>query len=331
MGIVANRYDFMYLLACENGNPNGDPDGENMPRMDNDTGLGYITDCATKRRVRDYVSFAHGGEPGMNLLVESNVNLCRKVAEAKEAAGVACKDETVPAIEAGRKSACELYYDVRTFGAVMSIKPNAGQVRGPVQIGFGQSVDPIRPQNIGITCVARADSEAGADAKRYRELEAKSGELRNMGRKTFIPFGLYVIKGTVSANLAAQTGFDEQDLSYLFEALANMYDMTRSSSKGLMSVVSPVIIFKHVGDPSVSVEEQAHQALLGRAPSYKLFELVDVHKKDGVADAAGYRDYDCSIALSKLPSGVEVGFLPSYGTGITWGKLPDGENWMKSV
>lgn len=163
------------------------------------------------------------------------------------------------------------------------------------------------------------------------EANRPADKLRTMGRKQFIPFGLYEVHGFVSANLAEQTGFDEQDLNYLFEAMANMYDATRSSSKGTMSVVSPVIIFKHVGEPGVPADEAERSAKLGRAPAYKLFELVDCRKRDGVDTPACYRDYNCTVDISGLPKGVEIGFLPSYGQdGITWGRLPDGEDWVTS-
>lgn len=332
---IKNRYEFMFYLACVNANPNGDPDMGNLPRTNPDTMKGYITDSAIKRRIRDYVQMVHGTEPGMNIMVQSTTNMNRFVAEAKELAGVGTGDKTKPAIDKSRAKACELYYDVRTFGAVMSVGPNAGQVRGPVQIAFADSLDPVRPMDVGITRVCCSDKLANDDATAadYASDEANrpADKLRTMGRKQFIPFGLYEIHGFVSANLAEQTGFDEQDLNYLFEAMANMYDATRSSSKGTMSVVSPVIIFKHVGESGVHADEAERSAKLGRAPAYKLFELVDCRKRDGVDTPACYRDYNCTVDISGLPKGVEIGFLPSYGQdGITWGRLPDGESWVTS-
>lgn len=331
---IKNRYEFMLYLACKMANPNGDPDMGNLPRTDPDTMRGFITDAAIKRRIRDYISMAHGHEAGMNIMVQAGTNMNRFVAEAKELAGVKTSDKTKPAIDKSRAKACELYFDVRSFGAVMSVGPNAGQVRGPVQIAFGTSLDPVRPMDIGITRVCCSDKlPDSASAADYLKSESEKDvdKLRTMGRKQLIPFGLYEIHGFVSANLAGQTGFDEQDLAYLFEALANMYDATRSSSKGTMSVVSPVIIFKHVGEPGAPVDEQERSAKLGRAPAHKLFELVDCHKKPGVDTPDSYRDYECCVNISGLPRGIEVGFLPSYSqSGITWGKLPDGETWVQA-
>ena len=334
MSAIKNRYEFMLFLACVNANPNGDPDMANMPRVDADTMKGYITDAAIKRRVRDYVAMAHGDEDGMDIMVQQSCNLNRKIAQAKSLAGVALNDKGKPAIDKSRLKACETFFDVRTFGAVMASGPNAGQVRGPVQVSFGQSLDPVRPMDIAITRVACAEEvKSATTVDEYLEKEAQTPDdkLRTMGRKQFIPFGLYEIHGFISANLAEQPGFDEKDLDYFFEALANMYDATRSSSKGSMSVVSPVIIFKHVGDPSRPVEEQANQAKLGRAPAYKLFELVRCEKKAGCTVPGSYRDYECEVDLSGRPDGIEVGFLPSYcDKGVTWNRLPDGETWMTS-
>lgn len=332
--IIKNRYEFLFYLACTMANPNGDPDMGNLPRTNPDTMRGYMTDASIKRRIRDYIEMFHGQEDGMSILVRRGTNMNKFVAKAKELAGVNTGDKTTAAIDKSRLKACELYFDVRTFGAVMSVGPNAGQVRGPVQIMFGESLDPVRPMDIGITRVAcsgkLADNATAADYE-ADEATRPADELRTMGRKQFISFGLYEIRGTVSANLAAQTGFDTQDLAYLFEAMTNMYDVTRSASKGQMSVVSPLIIFKHVGESNVPVDEQIRSAKLGRAPAHKLFELVDCHKKAGIETPERYQDYECCVDISGLPRGVEIGFLPSYSqNGITWGRLPDGEAWVTS-
>lgn len=334
---IQNRYEFTCLVAVKNANPNGDPDMANQPRVDPETLHGIMTDVSIKRRIRDYVSMAHGTEPGMNMSIVSETNLGRVIAEAKELAGVALTDKTVKAIEVTRAKICQAYWDGRTFGGVMAVGPNGGQIRGPVQIAFGESLDPVHPMNIGVTRVCSADAvENAATAQDYRDKEAATpaDKLRTMGRKTYIPFGLYEIHGFVSANLAQQTGFDEQDLQYLFEALANMYDATRSASKGTMSVVSPVIIFKHVGDPSQvnNAPSHANECLLGCAPAHKLFELVQVAKKPGVEFPRSHWDYDAVINLSACPKGVEIGFLDSYSQeGIVWNKLPSTQTWMKSV
>lgn len=327
MSILKNRHEFMFYLSCTDANPNGDPDMGNLPRVDMDTMSGYITDAAIKRRVRDYIEMAHGQEEGMGIFVQQGVNLNRKIAEAKHAAG-AEKDKTPSGVEKSRAAACSMYWDVRTFGAVMSTGPNAGQVRGPVQVSFGRSLDPVRPVDISITRVASADVVKDGVLKDYQELEAASDEsrLRTIGRKQFIPYGLYEIHGFVSANFATQTGFSEHDLMYFFEALANMYDHCRSSSKGTMSVVSPVIVFRHVGDPS----GPENQGLLGCAPAHKLFELVQVTKRDGVLVPTSYQDYECKIRLSDCPPGVCMGFVHPYTEGIEWGGCKKND-WVSLV
>lgn len=331
MSVIKNRYEFMFYLACTDANPNGDPDMDNLPRTDQDTNLGYITDVAIKRRIRDYVAMAHGSEPGMAIMMESGTNKNRKIAEAKAAAGIKLDDVSSAGIDASRLKACELFYDVRTFGAVLSTGPNAGQVLGPVQIAFARSLDPVEPIDIGITSWSRANEVKGAKTVQdYLDDEKKTSpdKMQGMGRKTFIPFGLYEVHGFVSANLAAQTGFREEDLNYLFEAVANMYDATRSASKGTMSVVSPVIIFKHSGRANVSPEEQERSAKLGRAPAHKLFELVKCRKIDSDKVPGDYRDYECVVDVSGRPDGIDIGFFASYGDGITWNQLPAGEDWV---
>ena len=224
---IQNRYEFLYYVACTNANPNGDPDMGNTPRIDPQTMQGFITDVATKRRIRNYIQTAFAGQPGMNLFVQQSTLLNRHIAEAKRAAGVEdCAKEKEKVYE-GRKKACELFYDVRTFGAVMSTGPNAGQVRGPVQIAFGKSMDPVLPLDISITRMAATGpngDKTGKKLEEYLKLEAKTAEdkLRTMGRKQLIPFGLYEIRGFISANLAAETGFDDNDLKALFEAILSM-------------------------------------------------------------------------------------------------------------
>lgn len=218
---IQNRYEFMYYVACTNANPNGDPDMGNMPRIDPQTMQGFITDGATKRRIRNYVELAHRGEPGMNIIVQQATNINRHIAEAKRAAGVEECAKAKEAVYAGRKKACELFYDVRTFGAVMSTGPNAGQVRGPVQITYGKSLDAVLPLDISITRMAVADKvKNGATVEDYAAWEQEQSEdkLHTMGRKQIIPFGLYEVRGFVSANLAEETGFDDEDLNVLFEA-----------------------------------------------------------------------------------------------------------------
>lgn len=326
---IQNRYEFMYYVACTNGNANGDPDMGNTPRVDPQTMQGLITDVATKRRIRNYVTLAHGEEPGMNLIIEQSTNINRHIAQAKRNAGVEDCAKTKEAVYAGRKKACEMFYDVRTFGAVMSTGPNAGQVRGPVQITFGKSLDPVLPMDIAITRMAAAETNKEGTVEAYlkSEQEASEDKLRTMGRKQLIPFGLYEVRGFISANLAAETGFDDEDLKILFEAILNMYEHDRSASKGQMEVVSPLILFKHVGTDT-DEQQRIKQAKLGCAPAHKLFELVTVSKKPEVDCPRSYRDYDARVALDRVPSGVQIGFQSdAFGT-ISWGALPESETWF---
>lgn len=326
---IQNRYEFIYYVACTNANPNGDPDMGNAPRIDPESLTGYITDVATKRRIRNYVQLAHGDEPGMNIIVQQSTNINRHIAEAKRAAGVeGAKDKN--SVYAGRKKACELFYDVRTFGAVMSTGPNAGQVRGPVQITFGKSLDPILPMDISITRMAVADNIKDGTVEDYVRLEQETPEdkLRTMGRKQFIPFGLYEVRGFISANLAAETGFDENDLDVLFESILNMYEHDHSASKGEMEVVSPLILFKHVGTDTDEAQ-RVRQAKLGCAPAHKLFDLVHVERKPEVKTPRTYRDYTAAVDLDKVPAGVEMGFKETAFAPIVWNELPKDETWFK--
>ena len=327
---IQNRYEFVYYVACTNANPNGDPDMGNAPRIDPQTMQGFITDVAIKRRIRNYIQTAYAGQPGMNIIVQQSTNLNRHIAEAKRAAGVEDCAKEKEAVYAGRKKACELFFDVRTFGAVMSTGPNAGQVRGPVQIAFGKSLDPVLPMDISITRTAVAETIKDGKVEDYLKMEAETAEdkLRTMGRKQLIPFGLYEIRGFISANLAAETGFNDDDLQALFEAILNMYEHDHSASKGEMSVVSPLIIFKHVGNDSDAVQ-RVRQAKLGCAPAHKLFELVHVQKKADVEFARSYRDYDAVVSVDNVPSGVEIGFQSNPYGPICWGMLPDGEDWLQ--
>lgn len=327
---LQNRYEFMYYVACTNANPNGDPDMGNMPRIDPQTMQGLITDVATKRRIRSYIEIAYPGVPGMGIFVQKSVNLNKQIALARREANVEGAKGKNP-VYAARRKACELFYDVRTFGAVMSTGPNAGQVRGPVQIAFGKSLDPVLPLDISITRMAAAlggnDKSSKKTYEEYEEEEQKTpeDELRTMGRKQIIPFGLYEVRGFISANLAAETGFDEADMKALFEAILNMYEHDRSASKGEMEVVSPLIIFKHEGTDT-NPEQRARQAKLGCAPAHKLFELVTVQKK--VDFPRNYRDYEAKVALDKVPAGVRMGFLSNPYGEILWDELPQGESWF---
>lgn len=326
---IQNRYEFMYYVACCNCNPNGDPDMGNTPRIDPQTMQGYITDVATKRRIRNYVETAYAGEDGMEIIIKQSTNINRHIARAKREAGFEDCAKGKDEVYAGRRKACELFYDVRTFGAVMSTGPNAGQVRGPVQITFGKSLDPVLPLDISITRMAIADKIENGTVEMYqaKENETPEDKLRTMGRKQFIPFGLYEVRGFVSANLAGETGFDEKDLNVLFEAILNMYEHDRSASKGEMEVVSPLIIFKHIGTDG-DEKQRAKQAKLGCAPSHKLFDLVSVTKKEDVKYPRDYRDYVAKVNIENVPRGVQIGFKTSPFGDIVWDKLPCDETWF---
>ena len=213
----------------------------------------------------------------------------------------------------------------------MSTGPNAGQVRGPVQITYGKSLDAVLPLDISITRMAVADKvKDGATVEDYMTWEEAQPEdkLRTMGRKQIIPFGLYEVRGFISANLAEETGFDDDDLNVLFESILNMYEHDHSASKGEMAVVSPLIIFRHVGTDSDSAQ-RSRQAKLGCAPAHKLFELVSVTKKDSVAYPRSYRDYDAVVSLDRLPKGVQIGFKPAAFEPVVWDTLPADEDWFR--
>lgn len=326
---IKNRYEFMYYVACTNCNPNGDPDMGNTPRIDPQTMQGYLTDVSTKRRIRNYVQTAYAGEDGMEIIIQQSTNINRHIARAKREAGFEDCAKGKDAVYAGRRKACELFYDVRTFGAVMSTGPNAGQVRGPVQIAFGKSLDPILPLDISITRMATAEKYGDNTVEAYLEQEAAESEdkLRTMGRKQIIPFGLYEVRGFISANLAGETGFDDNDLKVLFEAILNMYEHDHSASKGEMAVVSPLIIFKHVGTDS-DEKQRVRQAKLGCAPAHRLFDLAKVEKKADIAYPRSYHDYTATVDLEHVPTGVEIGFQTDAFSEIVWNQLPAGEKWF---
>ena len=283
---IRNRYDFVILFDVENGNPNGDPDAGNMPRIDPETGLGLVTDVCLKRKIRNYVEIVREGEPGYGIYIRDSVPLNRSDARAYEYLGVtdvkkAKKDD--PDLDRKiRDFMCRNFYDIRTFGAVMTtfVKAalNCGQVRGPVQLGFARSVDPIVPQEVTITRVA-ITTEADA--------EKKNSE---MGNKHIVPYGLYRAEGYVSANLARKTtGFSEEDLQLLWQAILNMFENDHSAARGKMAV-RELIVFKHDSE-------------LGNAPAYKLFDAVTVAHKAEVVAPRSYQDYTVTVA-DTLPEGV---------------------------
>lgn len=286
--VIRSKYDFVVLFDVENGNPNGDPDAGNMPRIDPESGYGLITDVCLKRKIRNYIETCKEDEKGYKIYIKENVPLNRSDAEALEYVNPDAKEiktlkKEDPRLDEKIKDfMCQNFYDIRTFGAVMTtfVKEhlNCGQVRGPVQLGFAKTVDPILPQEVTITRVAiTTESDA----------EKKGTE---MGRKYIVPYGLYRVEGYVSANLARKvTGFTEDDLELLWEAILNMFENDHSAARGKMAV-RKLIIFKHESE-------------LGSAPSYKLFDSVIVSKKENVEIARAYSDYEVIIP-DKCPEGV---------------------------
>lgn len=280
MAELKNRFDFVFVFDVKDGNPNGDPDAGNLPRVDAETGMGLVTDVCLKRKVRNYVQVSKNCAEGYDIFIKEKAVLNTLIDKAHEDEDVKeAKDKTM----AARDFMCKKYYDVRTFGAVMSTGKNAGQVRGPIQLTFARSTDPIIASEHSITRMAVATE---------KEAEKQSGDNRTMGRKATIPYGLYVGYGFVSANLAKQTGFSEEDLDLFWEALKNMFDVDRSAARGLMSA-QKLIVFKHDSE-------------LGNAPANKLFDLVKIEKKDNNDVPRSFFDYNVTIDTEKLPQGVTI-------------------------
>ncbi len=295
---IKNRYEFVILFDVENGNPNGDPDAGNMPRTDPETGLGLVTDVYLKRKIRNYVETVKEDAPGWRIYIKDNVPLNRSDNEAFASVGIEgaaelkgdeLKKQLKKAKEAGdvdrllRDYMCSQFYDVRTFGAVMTTMVkgalNCGQVRGPVQLSFARSIDPIIPQEITITRVA-ISTEADAERKGTE-----------MGRKYIVPYGLYRCEGYVSANLARKsTGFSEEDLALLWEAILNMFEHDHSAARGQMAV-RELIVFRHASE-------------LGEAPAHRLFDTVHVAHQEGVTAPRSYADYTVTVDEASLPEGV---------------------------
>ena len=305
--IIANRYEFMLIFDCENGNPNGDPDSGNAPRVDPEDGHGLVSDVALKRRIRNYAQAA-----GQNIFIQHGTNLNRPIFESHEKTdGGFTGAKTKQKVGLAKDWMCEHFFDVRTFGAVMSTGANAGQVRGPVQITFARSADPILSMEASITRGAVADDAGKAktlnDFVKW-EAEQPEDSLRTMGRKSLIPYGLFIAKGFISAHLAQNTKFSEADLSVLLRSLMNMYDFDRSASKGLMAT-RRLIIFKHVGTENGSAEDTKRQAMLGCAPAQRLLDLgqiINIELKDKTKAPRVFNDYSITADSSKLPKGVQM-------------------------
>ncbi|MDD2337307.1 MAG: type I-C CRISPR-associated protein Cas7/Csd2 [Geobacteraceae bacterium] len=312
---IQNRYEFIFLFDCENGNPNGDPDAGNSPRIDPEDMHGLVSDVALKRRVRNYIMERFDNSAPNAIFVEHSTNMNKPIALAHEKVnGGVPKDSktTKDQSKNARSWLSENFFDIRTFGAVLSTGANAGQVRGPVQFAFARSVDPILPLDISITRVAKTptdkDIKGDASYQQHLEWEQKAPEdsLRTMGRKALIPYGLYVAKGFISANLAKGTGFSDDDLKNLWEALLNMYDHDRSASKGMMSCRG-LYVFKHVGTDS-DQNQRVKQAMLGCAPAHKLLDkgaIIDIVRKSATSPRS-FSDYEVVVHRDRLPAGVEL-------------------------
>lgn len=289
--VIRNRYEFTILFEVENGNPNGDPDAGNMPRVDAETGYGLVTDVCIKRKIRNYVDIAKKDAPHYKIYVRNNEPLDQNRRWAYEQT-----DVKVPVNKNGKVSTdepdkeefkkvtgfmCDNFYDIRTFGAVMTLTYNCGQVRGPVQMGFGKSIDPIMPQSLTITSCTYAN-----------EGEKSS----TMGRKNIVPYALYRMDGYVSPNLASKetsgTGFTEEDLELLWQAIINMFEVDHAAARGKMAT-RELIVFKHSSE-------------LGNCPAHKLFEAVTVNLKEGREVPRAYSDYEISIDETAIPKEVEM-------------------------
>lgn len=293
MSAITTRYEFVYLFDITNGNPNGDPDAGNLPRLDPETNRGLVTDVSLKRKIRNFVTLEKEESPGYAIYMQERAILNQQHEKAWEAVGL--KQESKEAYkklpkEEGKAREltawmCNNFYDVRTFGAVMTTGVNAGQVRGPVQIAFATSLDPVVPLEIAITRMAVTTE---------KEAEAQSGDNRTMGRKHIIPYGLYRAHGFVSAKLAERTGFGEEDLQLLWRALLNMFEHDRSAARGEMAA-RKLIVFEH-------------ESAMGNAPAHVLFDTVRVERVDqGEASAPRrFANYRVTVNREAIPPGVTV-------------------------
>ncbi|WP_028079636.1 type I-C CRISPR-associated protein Cas7/Csd2 [Solimonas soli] len=290
MSVISHRYEFVYLFDVINGNPNGDPDAGNLPRLDPETNRGLVTDVALKRKIRNYVALEQEGAPGYAIYMQEKSVLNNQHKLAYEALSITPEAKKLPKEEAKARELtawmCKNFFDVRAFGAVMTTEVNAGQVRGPVQIAFASSIDPVLPMEISITRMAVTNE---------KDLEKE----RTMGRKHILPYGLFRVHGFVSAKLAERTGFSDEDLQLLWRALTNLFEHDRSASRGEMAA-RKLIVFEH-------------EHPMGNAPAHVLFDMVKVERVDGGAEAPepgsparGFADYRVSIDRSSLPAGVTI-------------------------
>lgn len=288
MNAISKRYDFALLFDVVNGNPNGDPDAGNSPRIDPETGRGLVSDVSIKRKIRNYVCLARTAadgapSPGYDIYVREKAILNQQHQRAYTALGLDPKDRAADNAENARRWMCQTFFDIRMFGAVMTTGVNCGQVRGPVQITFSRSVDPIVSLEQSITRMAVTTE---------REAESQSGDNRTMGRKEIVPYGLYCAHGFISPHLAAQTGFSGDDLNLLWDALKGMFDVDRSAARGEMAS-RKLIVFEH-------------ESPLGGAPASALFELIRIERTDTTRPPRAFSDYRVSIDRDGMPAGVTL-------------------------
>jgi CRISPR-associated protein Csd2 len=281
---IKNRYEFVLIYDVENGNPNGDPDAGNMPRIDPETGYGIVTDVCLKRKIRNYVEMVKGDTPGYRIYIKEGIPLNQNHSEAYIAVDLEPGKKTdATGVDTARRWMCANFFDVRTFGAVMMTGDNCGQVRGPIQINFSRSLDPIVQQEVTITrqTVTRVED---------------IGKERTIGRKHIVPYGIYRVEGYISARLANDptkgTGFSEEDLQLLWEAIINMFEHDRSAARGKMAT-RKLIVFKHDSD-------------LGNSPAHLLFNLVEAKRQEGIVVPRKYSDYSITIQHDDLPAGVDL-------------------------
>mgnify|MGYP001350306729 FL=1 len=283
--IVEKRYEFVYFFDVENGNPNGDPDAGNLPRFDPETSVGLVTDVCIKRKIRNYVELVKKDEDGKqetgyDIYVREGAVLNNENKKAYDNLGISVDGKkTREQQQKLTEFMCSHFFDIRAFGAVMTTEINCGQVRGPVQLNFAKSIDPIVPQEVTITRMAVTNEK---DAEKER----------TMGRKSFVPYGLYRMEGYISAQLAQKTGFSTDDLELLWDALINLFEHDRSASRGKMSA-RKLIVFEH-------------KSPLGNAPAQKLFDLIEVRRKDMEKSPRAFNDYEIIIDRENVPEGITL-------------------------
>ena len=357
---LANKYMLKFYIAVTNGNPNGNPDSANLPRIDPETNHGLITDVSIKRRIRDYILERFDGVAGLDVFAQCGTNanrfsaeVCKEndiefegfqkeeeqgkdaTSENKESKKEKSKEGTLLKTLKFRNALCKRFWDIRTFGGVMC--QGAGlpgcTLQGPVQISIAKSLSPVYINNLSIVRTNAPPSKQrlhSLDDYLKDEQNSPSSDFQTFGRKPTVAFGLYECTVHVMPSNSAKTGFTEEDFEKLLEAICNMYEFRRSAALGETSVVSPIILFKHVGTHA-NAEERAKQALLGAGVSaQKLAEAVSVTLKDGIEEPRSYRDYEATIDFGKIPAGVEIGFKQGAYDDVVWGKLPENEDWFSA-